>query len=199
MDAVSVRAVARAQEVQDAATVAHENLLRDRAHAEGFADGRAHAMAEADQRVADYVRSHGLATAQRLSQLVDSAQVQLEQSRQVMAQGVLELACEMARQVLRHELTVNPNVLHPVVREALGVMLADSKQATVRLNAVDLEVMRHGLGADFAGLALTLLADPAIAPGGCVIECSGTVVDATLTTRWRRVVANLGLALDWDA
>jgi flagellar assembly protein FliH len=35
-----------------------------------------------------------------------------------MAQGVLELACELARQVLRHELSVNPNVVQPVIREA---------------------------------------------------------------------------------
>ncbi len=31
-----------------------------------------------------------------------------------------------------------------------------------------------------------------------VVAASGTVVDGTLDTRWRRAVANLGLASPWE-
>jgi flagellar assembly protein FliH len=47
-------------------------------------------------------------------------------------------------------------------------------------------------------MALALVADASVKPGGCVVAASGTVVDGTLDTRWRRAVANLGLASPWE-
>jgi flagellar assembly protein FliH len=198
VDTASLRALAKAQAAEDAAGAARDNAVREQAYAQGFSQGLARATVEADHRVAEFARTQGRETAQRLAQLVASAQEQLDAARQTMAQGVLELACEMARQVLRHELSVNPNVLQPVIREALSIMIADSKQATLRLNALDLEVVREAMQAEFDGMALALVADPKMQPGSCVIESAGTVVDASMPTRWRRVVANLGLELAWD-
>ncbi len=198
VDSASLRALAKAQTEEDAAHAARDDVVRRQAFAEGFAQGRAHAAVQAEQRMAEYTRVQGQDAAQRLAALLAAAQAQVEQARQTMAQGVLELSVEMARQVLRHELSVNPNVLQPVVREGLAVLAADNQHATIRLNTVDLEVVRDALGVAFEGLALKAVADASVKPGGCIIESAGTVVDATLQTRWRRVVAKLGLELDWD-
>ncbi|NBV65077.1 MAG: hypothetical protein EBR71_11580 [Planctomycetes bacterium] len=51
---------------------------------------------------------------------------------------------------------------------------------------------------ELASLALTLVADPSITPGGCVIESAGTVVDATVQKRWLRAIGTLGLTMPWD-
>jgi flagellar assembly protein FliH len=99
---------------------------------------------------------------------------------------------------LRQELSVNPNVLQPVVREALGLLVGDSKGSKVRLNPIDLDVLQDTLAAEFATLSLTLLPDPTIERGGCLVEAAGTIVDGTLQKRWTRAVANLGLDLSWD-
>ncbi len=133
-----------------------------------------------------------------LAQLLQSAREQLAQSQQVMARGVLELACEVARQVLRHELSVNPNVVLPVVREGLNLLGDDSKGAVVRLNPLDLDVLEDTLQTEFSGLSLTLTPDSSIEPGGCRISNAGAVIDGDLHTRWRRAIAKLGLELDWD-
>ncbi len=198
VDSAALRAVAKAQTEEDAAHAARDDVVRTQAFAEGFAQGRAHAAVEVEHRMAEYTRVQGQDAAQQLAALLAAAQAQIEQARQAMAQGVLELSVEMARQVLRHELSVNPNVLQPVVREGLAVLAADNQHATIRLNTVDLEVVREALGVAFEGLALKAVADASVKPGGCIIESAGTVVDATLQTRWRRVVAKLGLELDWD-
>ena len=198
VDTVSVHALEQARASEHAATAAHDSVVREQAYAQGFAQGRAHALVEADHRIGEFARGQGQVTAQRLAGLLAMAQAQLEQSRQTMAQGVLELACEIARQVLRHELSVNPNVLQPVIREALAVLMADSRPVTIRLCGADLEVMRDALNAEFESSGLAVVADSAIQPGSCVIESAGTVVDGTLQTRWRRVVANLGLELVWN-
>ncbi len=190
---------AKAQEEQDALRRARDEVVRQEAFAEGFAQGRARAMADADQRVRDYAQSQGEEAAQRFARLIESAEEQLGASQQTLAQGVLELACALARQVLRQELSVNPNVLQPVIREALSVLSVDNKSAIVRLNPVDMEVLQETLQTEFSGMALALVADAGVKPGGCLIISSGTVVDGTLDTRWRRAVANLGLATPWEA
>ena len=136
--------------------------------------------------------------ARRLAALFASTSLQLQQSEQAIAQGVLELACELARQVLRQELSVNPNVLLPVVREALSLLLTDSKSAVVRMNPLDLEVLEEPLRAEFSSLSLTLLADARVDRGGCLVESAGTVVDATVEKRWIRATATLGLSVPWQ-
>ena len=122
-----------------------------------------------------------------------------EQSQQTLAQGVLELACELARQVLRRELETNPNALQPVVREALGMLTVDTKMAAVRLHPVDLDVIAEDLVRDFPNLNLTLVPDANITTGGCLVEAAGTVVDGTVQRRWHKAVASLGLESSWEA
>ncbi len=202
VDADGLLLAAKALEEQEALGRQRDESVRRDAYAQGFElgfeQGRAQAMANAERRVSAYVEGQGKDAAQRFAGLICSAERQLGDSQQIMAKGVLELACALARQVLRHELSVNPNVLQPVIREALSVLAVDIKTATVRLHPQDLDVMQGALATEFSGMSLSLIADAAVEPGGCVVASSGTVIDGTLGTRWRRTVANLGLDAPWE-
>jgi flagellar assembly protein FliH len=191
VDSRALLLAAQAKVQQQAAERAQDEALRQEGFTQGFEQGRAHATLQAQQQMAEFVALQGQTAARQWAQMFESAQAQLAAAEQSIAQGVLELACELARQVLRRELTVNPQALVPVVREALGLLLADGKSAVIRLNPADKDALTPTLEAEFAGLALTLVADATIAPGGCIAESAGTVVDATLPTRWSRAVANL--------
>ena len=166
--------------------------------AAGVAQGRAQAEVESQQRMADFLATQANDSAQHLAGLFAAVQSQLAQAQQTMAQGVLELSCELARQVLRQELSVNPNVLMPVIREALELLGAEHRSAVLRMHPADLEVFGAGLATEFSGMALTLRADLALQPGGCVVESAGMVVDASLQKRWQRAVATLGLDVTWE-
>jgi flagellar assembly protein FliH len=76
--------------------------------------------------------------------------------------------------------------------------MAESKSVVVRLNPLDLDVLKDVVRAEFPGLSLTLLADAMVTRGGCLIESAGTVVDATLEKRWMRALASLGLSSPWE-
>lgn len=167
-------------------------------YTEGFAQGHAQATLDGQRQITEYIASQGQEAAQAFLTLFATAQTQLQDSEQALAQGVLELACELSRQVLRHELATNPNALLPVVREALGMLAADSKAAVVRLNPVDVEVFSAVLKTEFANLSLTLVPDTAVVRGGCLVESAGTVVDGTVQRRWQRAVASLGLESAWE-
>lgn len=202
VDTDSLRLAAQARAEQDAAAqerdAARDEVVRQRAYAEGFAQGQASTLVRAEKQVQDYIGKQGRDAARRFGQLFESAREQLEQSQQVMTQGVLELACELARQVLRHELSVNPNALQPVVREGLNLLVDDSKSAVLRLNPIDLDVLQETLDHEFPNLGLTWTPDSSVQQGGCLITSAGAVVDASLPTRWRRAVAKLGLEVQWD-
>ena len=198
VDTASLLLAAQVKQREAVTEQVNVEAVRQEAYAEGFAQGRAQATLEAQRQMADYVASQGRQAAQNFSNLLLSAQAQLADSEQVMAQGILELACELARQVLRHELSSNPNVLQPVIREALGLIAADCKAAVVRMNPLDLEVFSDVLQQEFPNLALTLVADQSMSRGGCLVEAAGTVVDGTVQKRWTRAVASLGLESAWE-
>jgi flagellar assembly protein FliH len=194
VDQASVRFAAKVKAREDA----DERVRDDQARQIGFADGHAQATLEGQRRITEFIDNQGQDAARHYLHLFESASTQLGESQQVMAKGVLELACELARQVLRHELSSNPNALQPVIREALSVLATDCKAALVRLNPLDLDVLEDVLRQEFSGLSLTLLADANITRGGCLVEAAGTVVDGTIEKRWSRSVAKLGLESSWE-
>ncbi|MDO8450754.1 MAG: flagellar assembly protein FliH [Rhodoferax sp.] len=183
---------------EEASDQVTNDAVRQEGYAEGFVQGHAQATLEAQRQITDFIANQGQETARSFAQLFVSVQAQQSDAEQVVARGVLELACELARQVVRRELSVNPHALQPVIREALGLLMAESKTALIRMNPVDIEVLEDVLRSEFSGLSLTLLADATVARGGCLIESAGTVVDGTIEKRWMRAVANLGLNPPWE-
>lgn len=183
---------------EEASDQVTNDALRQEGYAEGFVQGHAQATLEAQRQITDFIANQGQEAAQNFAQLFVSIQAQQADAEQVVACGVLELACELARQVVRRELSVNPHALQPVIREALGLLMAESKTALIRMNPLDVEVLEDVLRSEFSGLSLTLLADATVARGGCLVESAGTVVDGTIEKRWMRAVANLGLNPPWE-
>ena len=203
VDQASLRFAAKVKAQAEAAERAHSQAAHQAGYNEGYAagfeQGHAKATIEGQQQISEFVATQGAEAAATFLRLFESAQTQLQDAEQALAKGALELACELARQVLRHELATNPNALQPVVREALNMLASDSKAALVRLNPLDVDVFSGVLEKEFTNLALTLLPDPAVSRGGCLVESAGTVVDGRVERRWQRAVAGLGLESDWEA
>ena len=198
VDTASLLLAAQVKVRDEAAEEFKQEACRQEGYAEGFAQGRAQATVEAQRQMADFIANQGRDAAREFARLFATVQAQLVEAEQVMAQGTLELACELARQVLRRELSVDPQAVQPVIREALGLLVADTKSAVVRLHPLDLKVLEEVIRTEFSSLSLTLLADPTLTRGGCLIESAGTVVDGTLEKRWMRAVASLGLDSSWE-
>lgn len=175
-----------------------DDLLKQEGYAQGFAQGQAQGALLAQQQIADFIARQGQDAARDFAKLFASAQAQLNAAEEVIAQGALELGCELAHQVLRHELSVNPQALLPVAREAIGSLLAENKSTLVKLNPLDLAAIGETAFAEFSGRSITLLADPTLTRGGCMVESAGTRVNATMESRWTRAIANLGLHSPWD-
>lgn len=190
----------KSREVQDTAVQAESQMQQvyQDGYAAGLEQGKLQAQAEAQRQMQAFTDNQAQEAAARFAEFFAAAQRGLDAAEQAMAQGVLSLSCELARQVLRHELTVNPQVVMPVLSEAIGLLGTEFKTAVVKLNPQDLAVLGEQIQADFAGMGLSLRADADVLPGGCLVESAGCVIDGTLQKRWQRAVATLGLSSVWD-
>ena len=198
---VDPEAEAAAQAKEAAAEVVRQQQqqqARDDAYAHGLDKGREETAIEWQQRMDDYIAGAGQEMAQRLDAVVQTLSASLEAMRQHMAQDVLQLACDVARQVVRQELRINPAALQPVVTEALDMLVVDGRPTTVRLNPADHAVVSTALRENFADTPVQWLADAQVPEGGCLVDAGGTVVDGSLEKRWQRAVAPLGVESAWN-
>jgi len=172
---------------------------REQAWAEGFAQGRAQGEQETRTALTEPLEQALQANALRMGELLHSMADQLLSSEQKISRQLLELACDIARQVLRQELTVNTRQLRTVIGEALEMIVDDGLPATVRMHPDDLALMKESLVETLGENAPEFVADVSITPGGCLIHTPSMAVDATVEKRWARAVGNLGLSVAWES
>jgi len=154
----------------------------------GYELGRTQGYADV-MRNAQQARASDL---QRLESLLTGLEKRFDELSLQASDCLLDLALDIAGQVLRHEIQTRRDVILPVVREALSLIVDAHAHPTVRLSPLDFELVRESLRADGQFHGCRFLADPAIQPGGCRVESPHAEIDATLATRWRRVVQTLG-------
>jgi flagellar assembly protein FliH len=131
----------------------------------------------------------------RLHTLVENLDQALKQFDQKVGEELLALAVDIARQVVRQSIAVNPAAILEVVREAL--LQLPHQHAAIFLSPDDAALVRSHLGEQLAHWGHRVFEDTGVQPGGCRIEAAGSQVDATVDTRWRRVVENLGADARW--
>jgi flagellar assembly protein FliH len=159
--------------------------LRDAARAEGYAEGLA-AGREAGEQACG-----------RMKQLVESFSATLDNLDFRLADMVLELALDVARQVVAGELAARPERILDVVNLALKQMAETSREARLLLNPDDAVLVRPHLDQVLDKNRLRIVEDTRIVRGGCLIETAQGDLDATLPARWRQVVQVLGSNKNW--
>lgn len=179
---------APAQPVADreAALLAELEAARAEAREAGFEAGRQVGYAT------------GEAEAASLRLLVGHLRDLVEDLEQGIANDVLSLALELAKQIVRTSLRVRPDLVMAVIREVSKGFQGLGESPKLILHPADALLVRQAVEAEPAGeWPWIILEDGAIERGGCKFQTGASEVDATLETRWRRVVASLGRDDAW--
>jgi flagellar assembly protein FliH len=137
-----------------------------------------------------------LAEAQKLGALVQKLDEAILGMESEVADELLALGLEIARQVVRETVRLQPEAILSVVKEAL--LQLPHQHAVIYLHPDDAELVRIHIGDQLAHAGHRIQDDPALARGDCTINAGSTHVDATLASRWERVVAGLGSTLSLD-
>jgi flagellar assembly protein FliH len=163
-------------------TASQVEEIQRQARDEGYMSGHAEGLQRALQEN------------QRLAELIGIFEQQMDEQ---VARELLDLSLDIARQVLHQALKVNPELLLGVVREAIGTLPHVNQGAHLILHPDDAALVRERMGEQLTHSGWKIFEDARVERGGARIETANSQIDASLETRWNRVVAALGQDTTW--
>lgn len=169
------------------------NAIRAQAREEGLVQGR-------EQGYADGLaagREQARLERQRLQDIARSFAQETEQANEAVAQDLLDLALELARALLKTALEVKPELLLPIVKDAIRYLPTLQPPAQLFLNPADAQLVREELGEELTSHGWRIQSDSQILRGGCRVETRSNQIDATMETRWQRLTTALGKDAAW--
>jgi flagellar assembly protein FliH len=156
-------------------------------HASGYADGLAQGRAEAAQELT------------HLQELATTFGDAVTRADEAISNDVLELALHLARNMVRTAFEVRPELIIPVVREAVDYLPTLQQPALLILHPEDALIVRSSIGHELEKSGWRIVEDGAVARGGCRVDTASNQIDAQIASRWQRLTHALGKNLDWLA
>lgn len=184
-------------------TQAEVDAIRETARQQGYAEGQAEGHAEG--HAAGYAQGQRAGASQAQEQLAHLQGVASDFGQAVAAADeiisgeVLELALHLARAMLRTAFEVRPELIIPVVREAIEYLPALQQPALLILHPEDAEIVRNGIGEELDKGGWRVVPDSTLARGGCKIDTATNQIDAQAHVRWQRLAQSLGKNVEWLA
>lgn len=167
--------------------------LAEKARKEGYAKGLTEGYTAGMQQAMEAMQ----ADRQALAALTESLAQTLQKSDQEIAEHLLALALDLAKTMLKTHMTMDSTAVLPIVREAIQSLPYVQHPARVRVNPLDAAAVKHYL-TDMADQPWQLIEDAHIERGGCQIETGANQVDASNTTRWKRIADMLAQDSRWE-
>lgn len=175
---------AMAQQIENARTEAHAE-----GYATGLEEGRAAGLAE----------GRALAEQERLilKEIAEGFGTEVAQANELIAADMLDLSLDLAKAMLKTTLNVRPELIIPLVREAIHYLPTLQQPALLHLHPDDALIIAEHLGDEINTAGWRVVEDPHMDRGGCRVETASNQIDATTPTRWQRIAAALGKESDW--
>lgn len=168
---------------------------RHKGRAEGYGDGHAEGR--------DAGWEQGLAEAAvEIAHLRDLASAfggEIAEADERMKQQLLDLALDMAKAMLKTALDVRPELVLPIVGEAIRYLPAVQQPALLYLHPADAVLVRQQLEEELSRAGWRVIEDLHTDRGGCRVETASNQIDASMQTRWQRIAAGLSRETDWLA
>jgi flagellar assembly protein FliH len=169
------------------AAAAEESARRTMKDAEtrGYEAGMARARAETSAQLAALGER-----VKRLDQALHLLSRPLEQLDADIEEELAQLALSVGKQLARRELRIDPAQVIAILRESLALLPAAAREVRVHLHPEDAATVREHLTAPGTERAWTIVEDPTLSRGGCVIHSQASRIDARLEARIAAVAAS---------
>lgn len=152
------------------------NEGKEKGHQEGYKKGIAEAKAEAEQ-------------IQKLNNSFAQALLDIENE---IGQNIINLAVRIAEQVLHSTIKTHPEKILELIDNILHLNLDNTTALQLYVNPQDHELINKYIQNNPDMKLWRTVADASITRGGCKAHTALGDIDATIETRWRRVVSTLG-------
>src|SRR5690242_2327476 len=166
---------------------AEESLRRALKDAEtrGYEAGMTRARAETSARLAALEER-----VKRLDAALHLLARPLEQLDADIESELAQLALAIGKQLARRELRIEPAQVIAILRESLALLPAAAREVRVHLHPEDAATVREHLTTPATERAWTIVEDPTLSRGGCVIHSQSSRIDARLESRIAAVAAS---------
>ena len=178
-------------------TAAELEALRDDARAEGYAEGLEEGRAAARAEALEAGRAEVAQEVETLRAIAATFSGAVTAADETIASDVLDLALHLARSMVRSAFTVRPELIIPIVREAIDYLPVLQQPAILALNPEDIEIVRAALADELDKGGWRVVADPQVGRGGCKVDTASNQIDAQASARWARLSHALGKNVEW--
>ena len=185
------------QVAQPPAVVSEVDLdaIRAQAREEGYALG----MAQGHAAGLDIGRVESAQEMLHLQQIAQGFGDEISRANEVIAQEMLELGLDLAKAMLKTALEVRPELVLPVVAEAIRYLPSLQQPALLFLHPLDAQLAREFIGEELSKAGWRVTEDTHLERGGCRVETPSNQIDGSMQSRWQRIAAALGRNADWLA
>ena len=166
-------------------------------HQEGYDKGYQEGHDKGHQEGREQGDTEARNASKQIQAVFDNLNQQLQTLDQQIAQDILTFAIDLTKRMISQSLTVHPELILPIVQDAIRLLPDGMPQPRLFLNPADAKIVRHHLTEQTTPENWEILDDDEIIQGGCRIEAGGTEIDASIETRWRRALAAIGQHHDW--
>lgn len=163
--------------------------VKQDAYEDGFKAGYLDGMAAAETRLGEDKAC--------LIEMAAQFSAALQMQDNQLAESVLALSVDLAKAMLKTELQINPQVIIPVVLDAMHYLPQVKQPARLILHHEDAIVVRLHLGEELRQQGWQVLEDASIERGGCLVETAENQIDASNAMRWQRLTQGLARVDDW--
>ena len=101
------------------------------------------------------------------------------------------LALAIGKHLARRELKCEPAQVIALVRESVALLPLSSREVKVHLHPEDAATLRERLAPAVSERAWTLIEDPTLTRGGCIVRSESSRIDARVESRIAAVAASL--------
>ncbi|MTV41872.1 flagellar assembly protein FliH [Duganella radicis] len=176
-------------------TVEELEAIREEARKDGYEEGHAAGHADAIEAGLQATKEE----LQHVRALADSFSTALHHADQLIANEVLDLALQLAKGMLKNALQVKPELILPIVRDAIEYLPVLQQPALLVLHPDDAATVRAGIGEELDKGGWRVVEDASVGRGGCKVDTASNQIDATAAARWQRLSHALGKEVDWLA
>ncbi|MGV7209050.1 flagellar assembly protein FliH [Oxalobacteraceae bacterium A2-2] len=180
-------------------TVEELEAIREEARQSGHAEGHAEGLEAGRAEAQEAGRKALVAELEPMRALVQSFSAALQDADQAIAADVLELALQLAKGMLKQALQVKPDLIVPIVRDAISYLPVVQAPAVLMLHPDDAPIVREAMADELDKGGWQLAEDATVGRGGCKVDTASNQIDATAAARWQRLTHALGKDVDWLA
>jgi flagellar assembly protein FliH len=172
----------RAREAEARASEATRNAEHERGYEVGLKAGQDLLKTQTDALNARVAR---------LDEVLNALCRPLPELESEVEQQLVLLALAVGKQLARRELKTDPGQITALIREAVGRLPAAAREIRVHLHPEDAAAVAERLATAGQERAWSVVEDPTLARGGCLVRSENSQIDARLESRVNAIVSSM--------